>query len=242
MSDQTPANPVFQIQRVYLKEASLEQPNSPAILLEQEQPSVDIQLGVEASPVTDGIFEVAVTATVHTKIKDKTVFLADTTVNERPTANELADIAEGTVAVARRMGHDPRVAFLSYSTFGNPPGKWLENIRAAVALLDERQPGFEYEGEMAPDAALNPTVMKNYPFSRLSAPANVLIMPGLQSANISAKLLRELVGNTTIGPMLLGMEKPVQIVPLQVGVLHLTTPLVPGGAAASPIPIYRRTA
>ena len=77
MSDQTPANPVFQIQRVYLKEASLEQPNSPAILLEQEQPSVDIQLGVEASPVTDGIFEVAVTATVHTKIKDKTVFLVE---------------------------------------------------------------------------------------------------------------------------------------------------------------------
>ena len=77
MSDQTPATPVFQIQRVYLKEASLEQPNSPAILLEQEQPSVDIQLGVEASPVADGIFEVAVTATVHTKIKDKTVFLVE---------------------------------------------------------------------------------------------------------------------------------------------------------------------
>ncbi len=77
MSDQTPANPVFQIQRVYLKEASLEQPNSPGILLEQEQPSVDIQLGVEASPVSDGIFEVAVTATVHTKIKDKTVFLVE---------------------------------------------------------------------------------------------------------------------------------------------------------------------
>ena len=77
MSDQTPVTPVFQIQRVYLKEASLEQPNSPAILLEQEQPSVDIQLGVEAAPVADGVFEVAVTATVHTKIKDKTVFLVE---------------------------------------------------------------------------------------------------------------------------------------------------------------------
>jgi preprotein translocase subunit SecB len=77
MSDQTPATPVFQIQRVYLKEASLEQPNSPAILLEQEQPSVDIQLGVEAVPVAEGVFEVAVTATVHTKIKDKTVFLVE---------------------------------------------------------------------------------------------------------------------------------------------------------------------
>ncbi len=78
MSDQTPATPVFQIQRVYLKEASLEQPNSPAILLEQEQPSVDIQLGVEAAPVADGVFEVSVTATVHTKVKDKTVFLVET--------------------------------------------------------------------------------------------------------------------------------------------------------------------
>jgi malate dehydrogenase (oxaloacetate-decarboxylating)(NADP+) len=146
--------------------------------------------------------------------KNYSVFLADTTVNERPSAEDLAHIATETAAVARRLGHEPRVAFLSYSTFGNPPGKWLENIRAAVALLDERQPGFEYEGEMAPDAALNPTVMKNYPFSRLSGPANVLIMPGLQSANISAKLLRELVGNATIGPMLLGMEKPVQIVPM----------------------------
>lgn len=77
MSDQTPVTPIFQIQRVYLKEASLEQPNSPAILLEQEQPSVDIQLGVEASPVAEGVFEVAVTATVHTKIKDKTVFLVE---------------------------------------------------------------------------------------------------------------------------------------------------------------------
>ena len=71
------ATPIFQIQRVYLKEASLEQPNSPAILLEQEQPSVDIQLGVEATPVAEGIFEVSVTATVHTKIKDKTVFLVE---------------------------------------------------------------------------------------------------------------------------------------------------------------------
>src|SRR3546814_3779008 len=100
--------------------------------------------------------------------------MADTTVNERPTAEKLADIAEGTAAVARRMGHEPRVAFLSYSTFGNPEGKWLDNIRDAVKLLDERGVSFEYEGEMAPDAALNPNVMKKYPFSRLSAPANVI--------------------------------------------------------------------
>ncbi|ABD27726.1 allosteric NADP-dependent malic enzyme [Novosphingobium aromaticivorans DSM 12444] len=146
--------------------------------------------------------------------KNYTVFLADTTVNERPSAEDLAHIARETAAVARRMGHEPRVAFLSYSTFGNPYGRWLDSIRGAVAILDAENPGFEYEGEMAPDAALNPKVMANYPFSRLSGPANVLIMPGLQSANISAKLLRELAGNAVIGPMLLGMEKPVQIAPM----------------------------
>jgi malate dehydrogenase (oxaloacetate-decarboxylating)(NADP+) len=149
---------------------------------------------------------------IHMMIgKNYTVFLADTTINERPSAEELAHIARETAAVAKRLGHEPRVAFLSYSTFGNPPGQWLDNIRDAVAILDGEEPGFEYEGEMAPDAALNPKVMELYPFSRLSAPANVLVMPGLQSANLSAKLLRELAGNATIGPMLIGMEKPVQI-------------------------------
>ena len=78
-------------------------------------------------------------------------------------------------------------------------------------ILDQRKPAFEYEGEMAPDVALNEKVMKNYPFCRLSGPANVLIMPGLQSANLSAKLLRELGGGAVIGPMLVGMEKPVQV-------------------------------
>ena len=152
---------------------------------------------------------------VHMMIgKNHTTFLADTTINERPNAEELAHIAKETAAVARRMGHEPRVAFLSYSTFGNPSGQWLGNIREAVAILDREDPGFEYEGEMAPDAALNPKVMELYPFSRLSAPANVLIMPGLQSANLSAKLLRELGGDATVGPMLIGMEKPVQIVPM----------------------------
>ncbi|MCV0384556.1 MAG: NADP-dependent malic enzyme [Erythrobacter sp.] len=146
--------------------------------------------------------------------KNHTTFLADTTINERPTSEQLAHIAMETAAVARRMGHEPRVAFLSYSTFGNPSGQWLANIRDAVAILDAQDPGFEYEGEMAPDAALNPKVMKLYPFSRLSGPANVLIMPGLQSANLSAKLLRELGGDATIGPIMIGMEKPVQIAPM----------------------------
>ena len=152
---------------------------------------------------------------IHMMIgKNHTTFLADTTMNERPSAEQLARIACETAAVARRMGHEPRVAFLSYSTFGNPSGKWLGNIRDAVAILDSQDPGFEYEGEMAPDAALNPKVMELYPFSRLSGPANVLVMPGLQSANLSAKLLRELGGDATIGPLTIGMEKPVQIAPM----------------------------
>ena len=162
-----------------------------------------------------------------------TVFIADTTVNERPSAEELADIAEQTAAVARRMGHEPRVAFLSYSTFGNPAGQWLDNIRDAVAVLDRRQVGFEYEGEMAPDVALNPKQLANYPFARLSGPANILVMPGLQSANISAKLLRELGGDEMIGPMLVGMEKPVQIAPMTSTASELVTlaVLAAGGIA-----------
>ena len=171
---------------------------------------------------------------VHVLVgQSHTVFMADTTVNERPSAAELADIAIGTAQVARRMGHDPRVAFLSYSTFGNPSGNWLENLREAVAILDQRGVDFEYEGEMAPDVALNPAVMKNYPFCRLSGPANVLVMPGLQSANLSAKLLRELGGDSVIGPMLIGMEKPVQVATMASTASELVTlaVLAAGGVA-----------
>jgi len=171
---------------------------------------------------------------VHVLVgQSHTVFMADTTVNERPTAEQLADIAEGTAAVARAMGHEPRVAFLSYSTFGNPQGSFLTNLRDAVTALEKRNVGFEFEGEMAPDVALNPKVMASYPFSRLSGPANVLIMPGLQSANLSAKLLRELGGDSVIGPMLIGMEKPVQIATMASTASELVTlaVLAAGGVA-----------
>ncbi|WP_293872976.1 MULTISPECIES: NADP-dependent malic enzyme [unclassified Sphingomonas] len=162
-----------------------------------------------------------------------TVFIADTTVNERPTGEQLADFAEQTAQVARRMGHEPRVAMLSYSTFGNPKGAWVDNIRDAVSVLDGRNVGFEYEGEMPPDVALNPKQLANYPFARLSGPANVLIMPGLQSAHIAAKLLRELGGESVIGPMLIGMEKPVQIAPMTSTASELVTlaVLAAGGIA-----------
>ncbi|UVO55131.1 NADP-dependent malic enzyme [Sphingomonas sp. SUN039] len=171
---------------------------------------------------------------VHVLVgQSHTVFMADTTVNERPNAEQLADIAEGTAAVARAMGHEPRVAFLSYSTFGNPEGSYLTNLRDAVTALEKRNVGFEFEGEMAPDVALNPKVMASYPFSRLSGPANVLIMPGLQSANLSAKLLRELGGDSVIGPMLIGMEKPVQIATMASTASELVTlaVLAAGGVA-----------
>jgi malate dehydrogenase (oxaloacetate-decarboxylating)(NADP+) len=171
---------------------------------------------------------------VHVLVgQSHTVFMADTTVNERPTAEQLADIAEGTAAVARAMGHEPRVAFLSYSTFGNPQGSYLTNLRDAVTALETRNVSFEFEGEMAPDVALNPKVMASYPFSRLSGPANVLIMPGLQSANLSAKLLRELGGDSVIGPMLIGMEKPVQIATMASTASELVTlaVLAAGGVA-----------
>jgi malate dehydrogenase (oxaloacetate-decarboxylating)(NADP+) len=171
---------------------------------------------------------------IHVMVgQSHTVFMADTTINERPSAEELADIAEQTAAVARRMGHEPRVAFLSYSTFGNPEGRWLENLRAAVHVLEQREVSFEFEGEMAPDVALNPRQLANYPFARLSGPANVLIMPGLQSANISAKLLRELGGDAVIGPMLVGLEKPVQIATMTTTASELVTlaVLAAGGIA-----------
>jgi malate dehydrogenase (oxaloacetate-decarboxylating)(NADP+) len=141
----------------------------------------------------------------------RTVFCADTTVTELPSSEELADIAVHTAEVARWLGQEPRVAFLSYSSFGNPAGQSALRIRDAVAILDQRTTNFEYDGEMAVDIALNPELRKLYPFSRLSGPANVLIMPALHSASIASKLLQQFGGATVIGPVLIGLAKPVQI-------------------------------
>ncbi len=162
---------------------------------------------------------------VHVLVgQNHTVFLADTTVTERPSAEQLAEIAIQTAGVARRMGHTPRVAFLSYSNFGNPEGRFLDNLRGAVRILDTRDDlDFEYEGEMSPDVALNPAMGRIYPFSRLTGPANVLVMPGLQSANLAAKLLKELGGQAMIGPMLVGMEHRVQIAPMTATASDLVT-------------------
>ena len=147
--------------------------------------------------------------------RGSTVLIADTAVTERPTAEQYAAIAMRSSSFARRMGLEPRVAFTSYTTFGNPPGMHIEGLREAVTLLDGFHADFEYEGEMAPDVALNYAMQKRfYPFTRLSGPANILVMPGLQSASLSAKLLRELGGESVLGPYMLGLQHPVQIAPM----------------------------
>ncbi|MET0181525.1 MAG: NADP-dependent malic enzyme [Caulobacterales bacterium] len=144
--------------------------------------------------------------------KGRQFFIADTSVAEFPTAEELAQIAIQAAAGARSFGVTPRVAFVSASNFGNPPMERSDRIREAVTLLDRREEiDFEYEGEMSPEVALNPDVAKLYPFSRLRDAANVLIMPAIHSAAISTELLSVTGGATVIGPMLLGLEKPVQI-------------------------------
>jgi len=143
--------------------------------------------------------------------KTNTLFIADTNITELPTAVDLADIAETTASFARRFGFEPRVAFLSYSTFGNPPGERMQKVSEAVAILDERDVDFEYEGDMAADVALDPLHTSTYPFSRLSGAANVLVMPAIHSASISTKLLQSVGGATVLGPFLTGLQKPVQI-------------------------------
>ena len=143
------------------------------------------------------------------------------------------------------MGLDPRVAFVSYTTFGNPPGRHIEELRGAVKLLDSLQTDFEYEGEMGPDVALNHEMQaKFYPFTRLTGPANILVMPGLQSANLSAKLVRALGGEVSLGPYLMGMALPVQIASMTATSSDLVTLAVLAATGADAIrrPPARETA
>jgi len=146
---------------------------------------------------------------------DRTIFVADTAINEMPTAEEMAEIAIHAADAVRHFGVEPRVAFMSYTNFGNPAGGILATTsREAVQVLDQRDVDFEYEGEMHAGVALNPEIMKAHPFCRLSGPANVLIMPGMHSAHISTKLIRELGGGSVIGPMLVGLNHSVQVIPM----------------------------
>ena len=165
----------------------------------------DVELVLD--PVA-GSRTVGVTAAVT---RGRTLIIGDVSVTEFPDAQALSEIAIATAHAARRLGLTPHVAFLSYSSFGNPPGERSEKMQHAVRILDELGVDFEYEGELAADVALDPEHHQLYPFSRLSEPANVLIMPAVHSASIAVRLLKAAGGATVIGPMLVGLEKPVQI-------------------------------
>lgn len=148
-----------------------------------------------------------------------TVLVADTAIHERPDAATLAGIARGSAAAARRLGLEPRVAFLSFSTFGDPRGTIPGSIREAVKLLTERGADFEFDGEMSADVALDPALRAAlYPFCRLTGPANVLIMPGIHAAHILTRAVPRLTSSTVIGPLLTGLSHSAQIVPMQAGV------------------------
>ncbi len=168
----------------------------------------DVRMVIDQKP-GERVFSVTIMVA-----RGRTVFIADTTVHELPNRQELAEIAIQTARTARRMGFRPRVAFLSFSTFGNRPVEKAMRVHEAVEELDQRNVDFEYDGEMSVDVALDPELMALYPFCRLSGPANVLIMPALHTANISATLLQQLGGGTVIGPVLLGLSRPMQILPM----------------------------
>jgi malate dehydrogenase (oxaloacetate-decarboxylating)(NADP+) len=153
---------------------------------------------------------VGVTALLH---KGRIVLVADTLVHEWPNEEDLANIAERAAGVARHLGLEPRVAFVSFSTFGYPVSERAEKMHIAPRVLDKRGVDFEYEGEMTVDVALNAQAQAQYPFSRLSGPANILVVPARHSASISVKLVQEMAGATVIGPILSGVDKPIQICP-----------------------------
>ena len=177
----------------------------------------DIQRAID--PLPTGSFGLSVAIT-----PDRTLFLADTTVHIQPTPEELANIAVQAAEWAQRMGHQPRVAMLSFTSFGQPQQEQAKHVHEAVRILDGRGVKFEYDGEMAADIALDYNLMKRlYPFCRLTGPANVLVMPSLQAANIAAKLLQSIDGVTMIGPLLTGMQKPAQIVRMSASVSDLLT-------------------
>ncbi|ANT60247.1 MULTISPECIES: NADP-dependent malic enzyme [Roseobacteraceae] len=149
-----------------------------------------------------------VTALLH---KGRIVLISDTLVHEWPEAEDLANIAERAAGVARHLGLEPRVAFVSFSTFGYPVSERASKMHRAPMVLDQRGVDFEYEGEMTVDVALNTRAQENYPFQRLSGPANILVVPARHSASISVKLMQEMAGATVIGPILAGIDSSIQI-------------------------------
>ena len=154
--------------------------------------------------------------------RGRTVFIGDVSVHERPNGEQIADIAEAIAGKARQMGHTPRVAILSFTNFGSPQSDITAEARRAIEILDKRKPDFEYDGEMSADVALDYELMKSrYPFCRLSGPANILVMPGLHSANIAFELIQNLTEGSVVGPIMLGAEKPFQVVQMGASVNDL---------------------
>jgi malate dehydrogenase (oxaloacetate-decarboxylating)(NADP+) len=161
-------------------------------------------------------------------VRGGTVLIADTTVHERPDPDLLVDIALQAAAKARSLGHEPRLAFVSSSNFGQPMREFTQRIRDAVTIMDARAKAggvdFEYDGEMTAEVALDYALMKRlYPFARLSGPANLLIMPALNAANIGAKMIQKLAGASLIGPLLCGLQKPAQVVQMGATVNEIVT-------------------
>jgi malate dehydrogenase (oxaloacetate-decarboxylating)(NADP+) len=176
----------------------------------------DIGRAIDTAPATTA-FGLTLMVGAH----GTTIFIADTLMHPRPSPQQLADIACGAAREARRLGHEPRVALLSFSTFGNPMHATSAILRDAVALLDARGVDFEYDGEMSPDVALDASFRALYPFCRLTGPANVLVMPGLHSAHITSRLAPRLGGGSTIGPLLIGLTHAAHLVPMDASVSQI---------------------
>jgi malate dehydrogenase (oxaloacetate-decarboxylating)(NADP+) len=176
----------------------------------------DIGMVIDVAPGT-----VSFGLTLMLGSQGRTIFIADALMHERPNSEQLACIAIGAAKAARQLGHEPRVALLSHSTFGNPMHATGNAMRAAVALLDERKVDFEYDGEMSPDVALDDSFRALYPFCRLTGPANVLLMPGLHSAHITSRLAPRLGGGSTIGPLIIGLEHAAQLVTMDSSVSQI---------------------
>ena len=147
--------------------------------------------------------------------KGKTILVADTNVQDFPSAQRLVNVSKSCVRVARLFGFDPKVAFLSHSTFGNPVSKNTKHVRDAIELLKKEKVDFDFDGEMQPDVALNPIYRETYPFSKIVGNANILIMPALHSAAISTKLMKVYGGAKLIGPLLIGLGLPIEVAPLR---------------------------
>ena len=166
----------------------------------------------QVTGVRDGEIMFGLNLVVH---KGRTIFVGDTSVHEYPSSEEMAEIAISSARVVRLFGFEPKVAFVSHSTFGQPITSRTKHIRKAVEILKDKNVDFEFDGDMQPDVALNKEYKSLYPFSKIVGNANILIMPGQHSAAISYKMMKTLGDTKVIGPLLIGLGLPIEIAPLR---------------------------